>query len=350
MSVKPVKQQFNGGELSPWLYGRTDIAKYGQTAKLCRNFIPLTEGSLKRRGGTRFVAKTPEDEGVLFQVSALPRDAEILINNEKQKSLKVARGDTVFYEVKADGYVASSGEVKVVDDCAIQVVLVSVCQRKTLCIVATPEEATVKIAGCERTFYEGLQNETVAYSVFYNGYVLQKGSVLLNGNKIINVVLNLETESGSSYGTWGDPVAFVACTAYGCLSVNKKCFMILFENGYLPILFDAQKIAPESSDIDESLFITTAQSGYNSLVLDKNNNMVPAVIRDNHQAVLYSDLSGNVIAGFTKAEMLFVGWQVDDNGYCATVYQNYDAVISGKVIKVYYKDELVWTMKGRSNG
>ena len=325
-------------------------AKYGQTAKLCRNFIPLTEGSLKRRGGTRFVAKTPEDEGVLFQISAVPKDAEILINHEKQNTLKVARGDTVFYEVKAEGYVASSGEVKVVDDCDIQVVLISVCQRKTLCVVTSPENATVKIAGCERSVYDGMQNETVAYSVFCDGYVMQKGSVLLDDNKIINVVLNLETENGSSYGTWGNPVAFVACTAYGCLSVNKKCFMILFENGYLPILFDAKKIAPEISDIDESLFITTAQRGYDSLVLNQNNNKVPAVIRDNHQAVLYCDLDGNIIAGFTKAEMLFAGWQVDDNGYYATVYQNYDAVISGKVIKVYYKDELVWTMKGRSNG
>ena len=54
MSIKPTRMQFNGGELSPWLQGRTDIAKYDKTAKLCRNFIPLVEGSLKRRGGTRF--------------------------------------------------------------------------------------------------------------------------------------------------------------------------------------------------------------------------------------------------------------------------------------------------------
>ena len=52
MSIKPAKVQFNGGELSPWLEGRTDIAKYDKTAKLCRNFIPMAEGSLKRRGGT----------------------------------------------------------------------------------------------------------------------------------------------------------------------------------------------------------------------------------------------------------------------------------------------------------
>ena len=45
MSIKPEKVQFNGGELSPWLEGRTDIAKYDKTAKLCRNFIPLAAAS-----------------------------------------------------------------------------------------------------------------------------------------------------------------------------------------------------------------------------------------------------------------------------------------------------------------
>ena len=66
MEMKPAKVQFNGGELSPWLEGRVDFAKYDKTAKLCRNFIPISEGSLKRRGGTRFVAFTPEEETVVL--------------------------------------------------------------------------------------------------------------------------------------------------------------------------------------------------------------------------------------------------------------------------------------------
>ena len=53
MSIKPAKVQFSGGELSPWLEGRTDIAKYDKTAKLCRNFIPLGGGGRGRRGGAR---------------------------------------------------------------------------------------------------------------------------------------------------------------------------------------------------------------------------------------------------------------------------------------------------------
>ena len=56
MAVKPALTQFNGGEISPQLEGRTDWDKYNYSAKLCKNFIPLVEGSLKRRGGTHFVA------------------------------------------------------------------------------------------------------------------------------------------------------------------------------------------------------------------------------------------------------------------------------------------------------
>lgn len=56
MAIKPALTQFNGGEISPQLEGRFDWDKYNYSAKLCKNFIPTVEGSLKRRGGTHFVA------------------------------------------------------------------------------------------------------------------------------------------------------------------------------------------------------------------------------------------------------------------------------------------------------
>ena len=104
MSIKPTRMQFNGGELSPWLQGRTDIAKYDKTAKLCRNFIPLVEGSLKRRGGTHFVAQTPLDDDILFQIIPTPPEAKVLINGVERSSITVARGDKLYYEVSCDGY------------------------------------------------------------------------------------------------------------------------------------------------------------------------------------------------------------------------------------------------------
>lgn len=45
---------FAGGEVSPRLYGRTDIAKYASAAEKIENFIPRPEGGLMRRHGTRY--------------------------------------------------------------------------------------------------------------------------------------------------------------------------------------------------------------------------------------------------------------------------------------------------------
>ena len=43
------------GEISPRLHARTDFAKYGAAWALCENMIPLAEGAMTRRPGTRYV-------------------------------------------------------------------------------------------------------------------------------------------------------------------------------------------------------------------------------------------------------------------------------------------------------
>lgn len=46
---------FNAGEFSPLLDGRTDIQKYAGACALCLNFIPTVQGPARRRPGTRFI-------------------------------------------------------------------------------------------------------------------------------------------------------------------------------------------------------------------------------------------------------------------------------------------------------
>ena len=48
---------FSAGELSPRLHGRTDFQKYRAGLETCENFIPLGEGGIMRRPGTRYVAE-----------------------------------------------------------------------------------------------------------------------------------------------------------------------------------------------------------------------------------------------------------------------------------------------------
>lgn len=52
-----LQTNFNGGEWSPLMYGRVDIAKYKSALALCQNYVATLQGGLTRRPGSRFVAE-----------------------------------------------------------------------------------------------------------------------------------------------------------------------------------------------------------------------------------------------------------------------------------------------------
>ncbi|MDP2619908.1 MAG: hypothetical protein Q8P46_06980 [Hyphomicrobiales bacterium] len=51
----PIQTAFNNGETSPYLHGRVDLQKSALSLRECRNAIPLTQGPVAKRGGSRFV-------------------------------------------------------------------------------------------------------------------------------------------------------------------------------------------------------------------------------------------------------------------------------------------------------
>ena len=53
--ASPIQTSFNAGELSPALEGRVDLGKYASGCKKLENFIPMVQGPIRRRSGTRFV-------------------------------------------------------------------------------------------------------------------------------------------------------------------------------------------------------------------------------------------------------------------------------------------------------
>lgn len=53
--ASPYQPSGNAGELSPRLHARTDFTKYGAGWETCENIIPLPEGAMMRRAGTRYV-------------------------------------------------------------------------------------------------------------------------------------------------------------------------------------------------------------------------------------------------------------------------------------------------------
>ena len=351
MSVKPAKVQFNGGELSPWLEGRTDIAKYDKTAKLCRNFIPLTEGSLKRRGGSRFVAQTPEVSAVTFSVQAKPIDAKILINNLEQNSLDVAVGDTVSYEVSAKGYETISGQVVVGRNTTIEVALISLTERCKLTVEALPYGATVKIAGYERNVYDAVKGEKVPVTVFCDNCTPKSEIFTLDTGLQYTVILMPESDDNCNYGDWGVPLCFVCCSAYGKKMPQKKCFLIRFTHGYLPVIFDADAEGPNDDDVDESLFIYDENDGYNALYCDDNGENHLAVIQRSGELIYYENRDGDILAAFDIGKKNdSICWQTDEENKPAIVYKFYDGYLVNKTVKVQLNGKAVWSMKGRKNG
>lgn len=61
MRANPLIPSFNAGELSPYMAARADYAQFGKGLQRCENFIPLVQGALDRRPGTRFVAPCKTD-------------------------------------------------------------------------------------------------------------------------------------------------------------------------------------------------------------------------------------------------------------------------------------------------
>lgn len=56
--INSQQPSFVAGELSPRLYGRVDLQKYGAGAELIENYIVRPEGGVMRRHGTRFAGET----------------------------------------------------------------------------------------------------------------------------------------------------------------------------------------------------------------------------------------------------------------------------------------------------
>lgn len=55
-----IQKSFAGGEFSPFLYARTDIAKYQTALRTCRNFYVMRHGGATNRPGSQFVCEVKD--------------------------------------------------------------------------------------------------------------------------------------------------------------------------------------------------------------------------------------------------------------------------------------------------
>jgi hypothetical protein len=66
----------SGGELSPTLYGRVDLERYGESLALCENFVVNPHGGVYNRPGTRYIGTTKEQSQYVRLIAFVPSTAE----------------------------------------------------------------------------------------------------------------------------------------------------------------------------------------------------------------------------------------------------------------------------------
>lgn len=116
--ARPEHGNFSAGELSPWLRNRSDLDRYANGAKLCRNFVCIPEGGLTRRPGSGFIRaqKTEAELGALIPFRYSGADSYMLVLNGGAIRFLRARGIILSagspYEVVMPWAAADVGSVR----------------------------------------------------------------------------------------------------------------------------------------------------------------------------------------------------------------------------------------------
>lgn len=345
MSVRPAKIQFNGGELSPWLRGRIDLEKYDKTAKLCRNFIPLAEGGMKRRGGTHFERVAEEEEPVVLRIKTVPGNTNVTLNGKRTRELEMTIGDVVTYEISAFGYVSCVGSKMVTGNTELWFYLTSQEEMCLVRIIPVQANANVVLCGEVQTEARVAKNSIITYSVSLEGYETRSEMVRVFGDMDIEVDLSKAVQS--VFGDWGKPVEFVCCSAVGYKKGHLNCFYIRFTKGYLAVVFSSDDEAPKG-EIDESLFLKTTYPDFNSVAY-VDGVYSHTKLYERKGALIWDDEMGNRVWAYDPLSLSTIGWQIE-NGKYASVYQSYTGKVENNAIYVYHNGQEVWSLKGRKNG
>lgn len=95
---------FNSGELSPYIYARSDLEKYRSGCLTVENFLPLQYGGVERRPAIKFDGESKQDD----QIRMIPFKASV------ENSFHLEFG-TQYIRVWKDGQRVYSGELDIVE-------------------------------------------------------------------------------------------------------------------------------------------------------------------------------------------------------------------------------------------
>ena len=97
--ASPIKDTFNAGEFSPRMDSRVGFGKYPNGCATLLNMVPLVQGGIMRRPGTRFVAETKDS-------SAKPRGLRFEFSTDQ--AYVIEAGDQYFRFFRNQGQITST--------------------------------------------------------------------------------------------------------------------------------------------------------------------------------------------------------------------------------------------------
>lgn len=107
--LSTIQTNFTAGELSPLLYGRTDLAKYANGAKTLLNAVVQPHGGVTRRPGTRFVAMAKDDAQLSRLVPFQFSTEQAYVLEFGEKSLRFFRNQAQITASDTGAVIANGG-------------------------------------------------------------------------------------------------------------------------------------------------------------------------------------------------------------------------------------------------
>lgn len=127
-------------------------------------------------------------------INVSPTTANVLINNESTKTYIGTDGETINYEITADGYESQSDSFILTEDKTLNITLIKHITEVTITIVPNPLDATVIMNGRQTKSITVPLLSNVTYSVSKEHYTTNTGTILANKTKIVDITLIEDTK------------------------------------------------------------------------------------------------------------------------------------------------------------
>ena len=318
--VSKAYSNFTAGELTPKLYGRTDIAKYDNGAQTVENFLVQPHGGLTRRPGTQFVAEVKTS-------SASTRLVPFEFNVEQAYVLEF--GNLYFRIYKDGGQVVSGGSAVEVTTTYTTADLdtLKFAQVADTMFVVSPNHAPRKITRTSHTAW------TIADAT------LQRGP--MGDANITATTLTCSAASGSITVT-ASASAFVATDVGRLIKTQEGYVKITAFNSATVVVGTVQELEDGRSELLPSYVATTISfhegdpdaTGleHNDRIQDTAAKFIDEGFKKGQTVTMAGSTSNNTSAGFLIVDVTDSVMTFAPGADCADEAAGDSVTVAGKLI------------------